>query len=95
MLKESVIRHIRYIVSDAGGEGYVTLNESVIMEYVTSYAYHETRIISDTERCYVTNPNGQGEWRELQYLHIETLIDILNKLEQNQFTLNQNENAEN
>jgi len=90
MLKESVIRHIRYTVSDAGGEGYVTLNEPVITDFVDKHSFREVRIISDTERCYVNNPYGQGEWMELQHIHIETLIDILNKLEQNQFTLNQN-----
>ena len=86
MLKESVIRHIRYIVSDAGGEGYVTLNESVITDFVDKHSFLETQKISDTARCYLTNAHGQGEWEDLEYLRIETLIDILNKLEQNEFT---------
>jgi hypothetical protein len=65
----------------------VILNHNVIIHFVDENTYSETKEVYMTGQCFVMEPFGESEFRELKHISIRPLLSILRLIEEGEYDI--------
>lgn len=87
LVKELILTSIRSAL-ELEGVQEVTLNRTVITDYVGKYAFMEITKVRSNGECFRIDSNGEGEWEILKYIKLESLTSILGEIEEKAYEVN-------
>lgn len=87
LVKELILTSIRSALELEGAQE-VTLNRTVITDYVGKYAFMEITKVRSNGECFRIDANGEGEWEILKYIKLESLTSILGEIEEKAYKVN-------
>jgi hypothetical protein len=86
VLKTEAIDAIRDILEKDNAHR-VVLNHNVIIHFVDENTYSETKEVYMTGQCFVMEPFGESEFRELKHISIRPLLSILRLIEEGEYDI--------
>ena len=87
LVKELILTSIRSALELEGAQE-VTLNRTVITDYVGKHAFMEVTKVKVNGECFRIDSNGEGEWEILKYIKLESLTLILGEIEEKAYKVN-------